>query len=239
MAQTNSWSRAQLFRRHGEVGHFGFVEQLLVAPDRAVRNFRRVGVSRILDQLDNEELSDCLEIIADAITYRWGYARACSFVMVRIASPLWAFQAIRQHACFCGAWTANDTDYLEHMKTWHGDVKLRGSLSESEEKKFHHVMHVLYAHELVGRGSFEPKLNFEQEAEMRQTSAKSRCYYSPSGEAQPGEFHNFMSRELEKAALMAAEKIKSVQMTFTEFESRISDHLPTGSSGQRCPIDMP
>eukprot|EP00971_Amphidinium_carterae_P286860 5695106-Amphidinium_carterae.1 len=77
---------------------------------------------------------------------------------------------------------------------------MRGSLSESEEKNFHHIMHVLYSHEVVGPGAWKPKLSFEEEATMRQTSAKSRCYYSSSGEAQPGIFHNFMGKELQKAA---------------------------------------
>eukprot|EP00971_Amphidinium_carterae_P001022 20158-Amphidinium_carterae.1 len=100
-------------------------------------------------------------------------------------------------------------------------------------------MDVLYWHELVGGGSFEPKLSFEQEAEMRQTSAQRRCFYSPGGEAQPGMLHVFMRRELRKAALAAADKVKSVQVTFDEFRSKISDHIPTGSSGQRCPIELP
>eukprot|EP00971_Amphidinium_carterae_P174379 3456803-Amphidinium_carterae.1 len=211
--------RTMMWSECARQGHFGPLERHLPKPPRVVLGFRRLRLSRLLDQLEPADIAQLRPIIEAGIFYSWGYGRITSTCIARLAYNDADWNDLRRLLVECDAWQSQDTEYIAITKEKHEQWKKDGKAELMAGKDFEHVRLFLYAHELVCRGNWAPKLTVEQEAVSRQTSAIERTSDSGTASGLTREAYLAKRRQiLSKLVAQNLDEIVRVQTTVEEYK---------------------
>ena len=227
---------AWIIQQRQTVGHHGYLEKWLEKPHSQILPYRRLRVSRLLDELSGPEIERAYYILIYAIKSCWSYGRTCSYVLASVLLPREKWNALLSvlEQDKRKLLEVSDESYRDFASRLHDEWKLNGKTDFMLGKNSEEVPMYLYLHNLLGRGNFPLKRSFEEDSRERLYSSVGRKRRdSTTGKMTRESFEELQNGFIRELVKSAAGKITRDQCTLEEFQKTILKKTPAGSSGMK------